>query len=368
MTPTDPLDSSAASSASEAARPHALPLPGADSARATGLTAAQSRAERRLQMRAALLLIFTAALLLCAGLYLMWVRGAFESTQRLVLMSDDAEGVNVGMDMTFAGFPIGRVSSIDLAPDGRVRIVVDVPVKDAKWLRTSSVFTLERGLVGAARLRAFTGVPEDPLLPADAERDVLRGDVSAEIPRMVADARDVLQNISRMTGSQSELNNAVAQLRRFTQRVNSVKTGLIGALTGDYNDATRASQLLTSSNKLLKQLTDLAANLDATVRKADAQVLGQGGLMQDARASMSELRQLLTSARQSLVKVDAAHGHAEAALKDARAITGNAREASADLGGLRADVESSLQQVDALMTELNRKWPFAPKKQEIQLP
>ena len=320
----------------------ALPIIDAGSANDDAPTAAQARAERRLQVRAALLLIATVALLVCSGLYLMWIRGAFEETQRLILLSDDAEGVQVGMDMTFAGFPIGRVRSFGLGEDARVRIVVDVPVKDIKWLRASSVFTLERGLVGGARLRAFTGMLEDKPLPPDAEREVLSGDVSAEIPAMVADARDVLGNIKRMTDENSELNNAVMQLRRFAQRVNGVKTGLIGALTGDDMDAKRASDLLSTSQQLIKRLSELTLHVDAAV-------------------SVSELNALLASTRQALEKADAI-------LKDAQAIAGNAREASADLGSLRADVESSLQQVDGLITELNRKWPFAPKAQEIRLP
>ncbi len=339
----------------------ALPIIGAGSANDDAPTAAQARAERRLQVRAALLLIATAALLVCAALYLMWIRGAFEETQRLILLSDDAEGVQVGMDMTFAGFPIGRVSSIGLGEDARVRIEVEVPVKDTKWLRATSIFTLERGLVGGARLRAFTGMMDDKPLPPDSEHEVLIGDVASEIPAMVGDARDVLDNVRRMTDENSELNNAVAQLRRFTQRVNGVKTGLIGALTGDDADATRASAALAASQQLIKRLSDLAHHLDAAVQKADQQVLGKDGLIAGARVSVSELNALLADTRKALAKTDAI-------LKDAQAISGNAREATADLGTLRAEVESSLQQVDGLITELNRKWPFAPKAQEIQLP
>ena len=178
---------------------------------------------------------------------------------------------------------------------------------------------------------------------------------------MVADARDVLGNIKRMTDENSELNNAVMQLRRFAQRVNGVKTGLIGALTGDDMDAKRASDLLSTSQQLIKRLSELTLHVDAAVQKADQQVLGKDGLVAGARVSVSELNALLASTRQALEKADAI-------LKDAQAIAGNAREASADLGSLRADVESSLQQVDGLITELNRKWPFAPKAQEIRLP
>jgi phospholipid/cholesterol/gamma-HCH transport system substrate-binding protein len=56
------------------------------------------------------------------------------------------------------------VRRIELSPEGKARVVVDVPRKDAHWLRSSSIFTLERGLVGGAKLRAFSGIPTDPPL------------------------------------------------------------------------------------------------------------------------------------------------------------------------------------------------------------
>ena len=123
---------------------------------------------RGVRWRAVMLLIAMALLLVGSALYLMWARGAFEQTQPLYLSTDDSDGVLVGMDMTFAGFPIGRVRRIELVGSGTVRIQVDVPVRDAHWLRSSSVFTLERGLVGAARLRAFSGILDDPPLPPDS--------------------------------------------------------------------------------------------------------------------------------------------------------------------------------------------------------
>src|SRR5215208_6254965 len=92
---------------------------------------------RHLELKAALLLIFTALLVAGSALYLLYARGFFEPTQTLVLLAEDSEGVVVGMDMTFSGFPIGRVRRVELAEDGKVRIVIDVARKAAHWLRTS---------------------------------------------------------------------------------------------------------------------------------------------------------------------------------------------------------------------------------------
>ena len=164
------------------------------------------------QLKATLLLVFLLLMVVGAALYVSYARGAFEATQQLVLITDDSEGVVVGMDMTFAGFPVGRVKRIELAEEGNARILVEVPLKDAHWLRTSSVFTLVRGVVGNTNLRAYSGILTDPPLPDAAVRTALRGDASAEIPRLMAESRQLAQNLSAMTASNSPLNASLASI------------------------------------------------------------------------------------------------------------------------------------------------------------
>ena len=339
-------------------------LAGADAGlntREADATPASRRAQRALEVRAALLLLAMVLIIGLSVLYLMWVRGAFEATQKVYLTTDDSEGVVVGMDMTFSGFPIGRVSRIELIEGGTVRIQVDVPVKSAHWLRTSSVYTLEKGIVGAARLRAFSGILDDPPLPPDSVRTVLRGDVSAEIPKMVADARDVLQNVNRLTGAESALYASLTQVRTFTERLNSSKGGLMAAVTGNDADARRVAELLDRTNQLVKNLDAVAVRVDGVIRKADTQVLGKDGLVPDAQAAVRQLNALLQDVRQTVIKADAV-------LKEVQGVASNANQATTHLGDLRADVEASLRKIDALITEINRKWPFAPKAKEVMLP
>lgn len=112
--------------------------------RSPDLPAPPPAPEPALAFKATLLLALFVALVAGTALYLMYARGTFEPTQRVVLVADDSEGVRVGMDLTFSGFPIGRVRRIELAADGSARVVIDVPRKDAHWLRETSVFTLVR--------------------------------------------------------------------------------------------------------------------------------------------------------------------------------------------------------------------------------
>ena len=308
-----------------------------------------------LRLKAAALLLLTLALIVGSALYLLYARGAFEPTQPLVLTTDDSEGVSVGMDMTFSGFPIGRVRRIELAGDGNVRILVDVAQRDAHWLRESSVFTLVRGLVGGTAIKAYSGVLTDPPLAAGAERPVLRGDATAEIPQLMATARQLLDNLQQLTAQESALGATLAQVRQLSERMNA-PGGALGVLMGNEADARKVLQTLERPNPLL-------ARIDAMAARADRQVFGAAGapgLVPELRAAVVQMNGLLQDARQSLLRVDAV-------LAEAQAVGANAREATTDLGALRAQVEASLRKVDGLVNEINRKWPFA-RETELQLP
>lgn len=297
------------------------------------------------EIKAIILLVLMGALIATFLLYIMYARGVFENTQRLVLVSEDSEGVIPGMDMTFAGFPIGRVQRVELAPDGKARILVDVAQKDAKWLRTSSVFTMEKSMVGETRLRAYSGILTDPPLEEGATRTVLRGDTAAEIPKLVASARTLLENLESMTASGSSINNSLSNIDTLTGRF-SGKYGVLGGALGSDAEA----------RKLLQTLE----RIDTLLAKTDQRVFGKQGVMDDAQAAIRQLNVVLKDASNSLKKVDAV-------LAEAQQVAGNAKVATKDLGALRAEVDASLRKVTRLIDEINRKWPFA-RETELKLP
>ncbi len=313
---------------------------------------ADLRPVAHLRAKAAALLLFTLALLLGSGLYLLYARGAFEATQQLILTADDSEGVVVGMDMTFSGFPIGRVRRIELSEDGNVRIVVDVPRKDAHWLRETSVFTLVRGLVGGTTIKAYSGILTDPELADGAMRPVLRGDATAEIPQIMSSAKELLTNLSAMTAQDSALGGALGELQSLTARLQG-PGGALGVVMGNEADARQVVATLERAQALM-------ARMEQLVTRADRQVFDADGVMPAVRATVVQLNGLLADTRQSLQKVDAV-------LAEAQAVGANAREATTDLGALRAEVESNLRRIEGVLSDIQRKWPFAHQP-ELQLP
>ena len=281
------------------------------------------------------------AVVLGAGfvIYALYARGVFEDTQHLTLMADNGEGVDIGMDLTFSGFPIGRVKRLALDEQGRARIQIDVPRSDAHWLRESTIFTLERGLVGAARIRAYSANLRDPPLPDGAVRNVLRGDTQEEVPRMVATLRSTLENVEQLTASGGELQTTLGNVRALSERT---------AATVD------------RVNTLLASVDSLVGKTNSLVLKTDQRLFAPGGVVDGTAQAVEQLNALLASVRDSLKRADAI-------LADAEATSGQAKAATADLAALRAEVDSSVRKISGLIDEINRKWPFE-RKTEIRLP
>lgn len=307
---------------------------------------------QNVEAKAALLVLLMVLLISATAIYLMYARGAFEASQTLVLVTDDSEGVVVGMDVTFSGFPIGRVSRIQLNDEGKVKMIVDVARKDAHWLRSSSIFTMERSLLGATRLRAFSGILSDPPLEDGAVRNVLAGDANAEIPILLGATKELVENLKALTASDSSLQLSLHNVKSITERMDG-KGGALSVLAGTDDNAQKLLTTIDRANKIL-------ATIDGLALKADSQLFGKRGAVPEAQAAMVQLNGLLTDARASLKKVDAV-------LIEAQAVGANVKDATVDLAPLRADVETNLRKVEQLLNEINRKWPFK-READVKLP
>lgn len=321
---------------------------------------------RALELKAALILVLLVALIFGSVVYVMYARGFFEKSQVLTLVAEDADGVSVGMDMTFAGFAIGRVTRVSLHDDGRARLEVEVPKRQSKWLRETSVFTLEKGLIGGAKLKAYTGLLEGPFLPDGAERPVLYGDVSAQIPQITLAAKELLEHLAALTNTDSALAQALDNLRITSARLNS-KHGALGVIMGNDKDAAAVASILVTANALVKTLDGLVGATGVMVKNADRQVFGAQGLMPEVQASVANLTQLLAQTRTSMLKIDDILAQTQGIASNVKGITADTKAATVDLVALRAELEGSLRQVDSLINEINSKWPLS-RQVEIRLP
>ena len=321
---------------------------------------------KNLEFKVGALLVSTVLLVVGFVIYTMYARGDFQRTQNLTLIAPKADGVSIGMPMTFSGFPIGAVKRMQLSEDGNVRLEIAIPSKDARWLRENSVFTLEKGFIGGAKIKAHTANLKDQPLADGASRTLLTGDATEEIPVLLEKLKSILNNISDMTNKESQINQTLANVQDVTHRM----TGEYGVLEGVLGGPEKARQVvavLEKSNALLASLNGVSLKVDAVLAKTDSRLFGPQGVMDQTQESVAKLNAILGDARESLKKADALLANAQAASADLPRITGNVREATADMANLRTEIDDSVRKVNHLINEINKKWPFA-RDVEIKTP
>jgi phospholipid/cholesterol/gamma-HCH transport system substrate-binding protein len=298
--------------------------------------------------------------------YALHSRGVFDRTQNLTLVAQDAEGVAAGMPVMFSGFPIGQVSRMTLDDMGQVKIEVRIKVREARWLRTSSTFVLEKQFFGAAKIRVVSPSMSDPPLPTDAERPLVATDAAKDIPQVIARANTILQNIDEIVRPDSAFNQTLANLKGVTSRL-SGDYGILEGLTGSQDNARNVLETVDGVNALVASLAGVIARADSVLAKADEKVFAQGGVMEEMQKSIAQLNAILADTRDSLKKADAILASAQTASDDFKIVGANVKEATTDLGALRAEVDDRIRKVNVLINQINQRWPFA-RKPEVKLP
>lgn len=318
---------------------------------------------KNLEFKIGLLLVGTLLLAAAFVAYALHARGAFRPTQTLVLAAEDVENVSVGMPITFSGFPIGEVKRLRLTPDGTVRIELSIPREDARWLRETSVFTLEKALVGGAKIKAHSTNLKDPPLKDGAVRTLYSGDATKDIPELLEKVKTILANVQGMTAETAPINRTLGHVETVAGRM----AGEYGVLQGVFGNAEHARQVVGAvgqANALLGNLNGVSLKVDGLLAKTDQRLFARDGVMDQAQLAVVQVNGLLGDVKESLKKADAILAHAQTASADVAKVTGNVAEATTDLARLRVEVDDSLRKVNHLINEINKMWPF---KRDVEL-
>jgi phospholipid/cholesterol/gamma-HCH transport system substrate-binding protein len=299
--------------------------------------------------------LFAAASLFLAAVfivYLLHARGFFEDIFELRLAAASADGVAPGVPIVFSGIEIGRVTTLGLNDDGGIIIGAEFLDRNAKWLRENSTFTLDKPFVGGAKIRVDSPDLGAPALPDGSTVLLLSSDISKEIPALVERVKAILANVEHLTRKDGEVNATLANVQTLTRRM----TGEYGMLEGILGSAEKARAVTDS----LEKTRALITKLDGVALKTDRWLFASGGVAEETRASLAQVRLMLDDAQSSLKKADAL-------MANAVEISADVKGGTHDIAALRSEIDDAVRKANALVNEINKKWPFA-RDPEVKLP
>ncbi|MHB1186392.1 MlaD family protein [Thiobacillus sp.] len=306
--------------------------------------------------------LFAAASLLLAGIfivYLLHARGFFEKTFHLQLAAASADGVAPGVPVVFSGIEIGRVTTLGLNDSGGIIIHTEFLGRNAKWLKENSTFTLDKPFVGGAKIRVDSPDLDAPALPDNATMLLLTSDISKEIPALVERVKAILDNVEHLTRKDGEINATLANVKTVTGRMTG-EYGMLESILGSPEKARVVTDSLDKTRALITRLDGLALKMDGMAAKTDQWLFAQGGVAEQTRESLVQVRLMLNDAQSSLKKADAL-------MTNAVAISADVKEGTQDIAALRAEIDDAVRKASALVNEINKKWPFA-RDPEVKLP
>lgn len=306
--------------------------------------------------------LFAAASLLLGAIfvvYMLYARGFFEDTYRLQLAASSADGVAPGVPLVFSGIEIGRVTTLDLNDSGGIIIQTELLARNAKWLRENSTFTLDKPIVGGAKIRVDSPNLNAPALPENSTMLLLTSDVTKDIPVLVERVKAILDNVEHLTRKDGEINGTLANLETLTTRM-SGEHGMLEGILGSPEKAQAVTDSLEKTRALMTKLDGMALRIDGMAAKADTWLFAPNGLADQADGSLAQIRSMLTDAQSSLKK-------AEALMTNAVAISADVKGGTQDIAKLRAEIDDAVRKANALINEINKKWPFA-RDPEVKLP
>lgn len=306
--------------------------------------------------------LFTAVSLLLAGafmVYLLHARGFFEKTFHLQLAASSADGVAPGVPVVFSGIEIGSVTTLGLNDSGGIVIRAEFLERNAKWLKENSTFILDKPIVGGAKIRVESPDLNAPALPDNATMLLLTSDISKEIPVLVERVKAILANVEHLTRKDGEINATLANVKTVTGRMTG-EYGVLEGVLGSPEKARAVTDSLDKTRALITKLDGLALKMDGMAVKTDQWLFAPNGVAEHTRESLAQVRLMLSDAQSSLKKADAL-------MSNAVEISANVKESTQDMAKLRAEIDDAVRKANALINEINKKWPFA-RDPEVKLP
>jgi len=315
---------------------------------------------RKYAFKVGLFVILTTVLIVAAFGYLIYKKGVFEKVYTYTLSAKSGENLTTGMPVVFSGFNIGKVETLELSDAGIVLIKIKIPKHHNKWIRSDSVFSLEKPLIGTPKITVKTDNLNSPEL---SPQTVVEIGIASDINEIIQRINPILDMVSRiaqnietisanLANPQGNVSNILQNAEKLTATLSS-KPSLLEMAVDDKESVRALHAAMKSARNITSQIEQTLQKIDAMAAKTDESVYGPEGLLPSVNAILKDL----------LVKLQ----NLDATLANVNTISKDAADSTKDLKLLRGEIDSTIYSVKELVKEIDKMLPFK-KAPEIKLP
>lgn len=272
----------------------------------------------------------------------------FSRKYTMYITVESGSGFMEGMPVKLSGFKIGRIKSLSLDNDARVKVAMEINRKYQRWIRKGSVARLSKeGMIGESIVEVTVGPSGNPPV---GEKEEIPFEKTGGLEDLAKDMKPVLQDVRDILGY---VNDPEGDIKKSLKNV--------AVLTGEMRQ-TRA-QLDEVILELKHTARDAAATMGAFKgigEKAYPIVDNVGPILGRMTTIMDDMEKTTKKLPQIADKVDSV-------LDDTKKMTAGV---APKMKGMADTAEDLLQDAKETLRGIKGSWPvnrMVPKKDEMEL-
>lgn len=263
-----------------------------------------------------------------------------------------ADGISTEAPVKYAGIEIGRVSDVELMPDGRIALTLKIREKHHELVRADSTAKLNRlAILGDVTINITRGDPQQPPIEdgtvirveETSSLDELLSGLAPAVDDIVATAdraRAVAESIEPQSVARiaADLEIAAASVRDVVKRVHDGE-GAVGRL---FNDDQLASDLAAN----VTQLKDVLALAEMRLRDLEP-------VLVNTAARTGEMAELLDDTNALVNQISGAVETLES-------------QQGGAVSAVLVEMRSTLDEAEKTLRAIRNTWPFSTSAPEAE--
>mgnify|MGYP003601527303 FL=1 len=255
-------------------------------------------------------LVILSIVLFYWGFVFLKGRNLFDNSNKLYAVYDNVAGLVVSAPVTINGLNIGKVNSIEMLPDGKMKVELVITNEQIQTAKSSIAQIMDSGLIGGREIAIINNFSDKNYTESgDTLQTSAKLGLTAELANQIGPVKDkveiLLENANKLIESlnatldattQQKLKSAIASLEvtmaEFSQTSKSIN-GILAENKSKLN--TTLSNFEKTSGNLNAMSSSLEkADLGATVKKLEATLTSVNGMMANLEQGKGSMGKLLS--------------------------------------------------------------------------
>jgi phospholipid/cholesterol/gamma-HCH transport system substrate-binding protein len=255
-------------------------------------------------------LVILSIVLFYWGFVFLKGRNLFDTSNKLYAVYDNVAGLVVSAPVTINGLTIGKVNTIEMLPDGKMKVELVITNDQIQIAKSSTAQIKDTGLIGGREIAIINNFSDtnyvesgDRLKTSDklgltAELANQIGPVKDKVEVLLENANKLIENLNATldASTQQKLKSAIASLEVTMKEFSETSKSINGILA---DNKTKLNSTLTNFEKTSANLNSMSSSLEkadlgATVKKLEATLTSVNGMMTNLEQGKGSMGKLLS--------------------------------------------------------------------------